>query len=215
MQPTPNPFDHEDTTAQSRLPRHAAAHSARPLRADRRIDADGYVIRDNRSQKKREADTLHAVGEALVTAKSHDIRAIPLPESLADIIAEAREITAHGGRKRQLLYLAKWLREWSEIAPDEIAPVLSWFHAKHRDTHRAASVSKAVCHWSQDLVPDGKLLLMGHTSKALTAFMSRYPNPHEQKIVQLMKVGQSASGGGKRARQKLLELLQTIIHDVP
>ena len=57
-----------------------------------------------------------------------------MPERLVDAIAEARTITAWGGRKRQLQYVGKLMRD---VDPEPIRRRLdAWAHGHHLDTAR-------------------------------------------------------------------------------
>ena len=69
----------------------------------------------SKSQQKRDMHALQDLGEALVSLDAKrfaDLAAdIGLPERLVDAIVAARGITAWGGRKRQLQYIGKLMRD--------------------------------------------------------------------------------------------------------
>ncbi len=64
----------------------------------------------SKSQLKREAHALKKLGEKLVGLGSSQLAQVPMPEPLANAVAEARRIKAHGGRKRQIQYIGKLMR---------------------------------------------------------------------------------------------------------
>lgn len=67
--------------------------------------------RPSKSQRKREMHELQALGERLVALPEARLRAMPLPPELLDAVLEARAISARGGRKRQLQYIGRLMRE--------------------------------------------------------------------------------------------------------
>jgi ribosome-associated protein len=91
----------------------------RPARAGSRVASTGEAAVDDRppskSRRKAEMHALQDVGEALVLLEPKRLAElaaeVALPERLCDAIREARSITARGGRKRQLQYVGKLMRD--------------------------------------------------------------------------------------------------------
>lgn len=80
---------------------------------DRRKKAiDDELLDDeiSKSQRKRDAKAIFAFGEQLVALPEPQLKKIPLPDSLRDAINICLKIKKHGGRKRQLLFIAKVMR---------------------------------------------------------------------------------------------------------
>jgi len=77
--------------------------------------ADADAVPVSKTRRKAEMHSLQDLGEALVAlepARFAELAAeAALPERLVDAIAEARGITAWGGRKRQLQFVGKLMRE--------------------------------------------------------------------------------------------------------
>ena len=65
----------------------------------------------SKTRKKRAMDELQALGEALASLPDSALASISLPDSLAEAIAEARRITSRGGRRRQLQYIGRLMRD--------------------------------------------------------------------------------------------------------
>ena len=61
----------------------------------------------SKTQLKPKMHDLQALGEVLVELPKDRLQQLELPENLRDAIMEARRITAHGGRRRQLQYIGK------------------------------------------------------------------------------------------------------------
>lgn len=78
--------------------------------------------RVSRTQKKKEARRLQALGERLVAFPEEQIQAVPLPLELAEAIAMARTMRQHGARRRQLQYIGALMRE---LDPEPIENALA------------------------------------------------------------------------------------------
>src|SRR5437868_13061695 len=64
--------------------------------------------------KTRRKATMHALqdlGEALVMLDAGRLAELGLPERLVDALAAARRIRAHEGRRRQMQYIGKLMRD--------------------------------------------------------------------------------------------------------
>lgn len=64
----------------------------------------------SKSRRKRDMLELQQLGEELLTFDAAALRQMGLPESLFEALENARRITAHGGRRRQLQYIGKLMR---------------------------------------------------------------------------------------------------------
>jgi ribosome-associated protein len=64
----------------------------------------------SKSRRKRDMLELQKLGEELLTFSDAALREMGLPEPLFDAIESARRIKAHGGRRRQLQYIGKLMR---------------------------------------------------------------------------------------------------------
>ncbi len=71
---------------------------------------------------KREMHALQVIGETLVALSPKDLKKIPIEnEELVETISLARNVTAHGGKKRLLQYIGKLMRK---IDPEPIIRAL-------------------------------------------------------------------------------------------
>ena len=67
--------------------------------------------RPSKSQRKRDMTALQELGEELLGLSASALDRIPMPQALRDAVDQAKAITAHGGRKRQLQYIGKLMRD--------------------------------------------------------------------------------------------------------
>ena len=106
----------------------------------------------SKTRRKAEMHALQDLGVALVELEPRHFEAmlheIELPDRLREAIVDARAITAHGGRKRQLQYIGKLMRE---VDPE---PITHWLdrlaHGRQQDAARLHSVER----WRDRLLAD-------------------------------------------------------------
>ncbi len=72
--------------------------------------------RPSKSARKREAHDQQALGEALAALSEAQLADTPMPEPLRDAIAELRRTRTHEGRRRQLQYVGKLMRQ-ADVEP--------------------------------------------------------------------------------------------------
>jgi len=71
---------------------------------------DHAHARPSKSQRKRDMTALQDLGEELVLLKPERLARLDLPDNLRDAVAQARRITSHEGRRRQLQYIGRLMR---------------------------------------------------------------------------------------------------------
>ena len=74
----------------------------------------------SKTQRKHAMHALQDLGEALVALDARHLRELHLPERLFDAIVAARGIRAHEGRRRQMQFIGKLMRD-VDVAPIEAA----------------------------------------------------------------------------------------------
>jgi ribosome-associated protein len=159
-------------------------------------DDHGYD-RPSKSQLKREMHALQELGAALVELPKDALKRMPMPEHLADAVREARRITDHEGKRRQVQYVGRVMRGLTE---DEIAALRTALE-EHRGVNRAAT---ARLHWiertREQLLAD---------DAALTAFIREHPAADPQEGRTLIRNARREAQQGKPPRY-FRELFQWI-----
>ncbi|MCA1798609.1 MAG: DUF615 domain-containing protein [Xanthomonadaceae bacterium] len=108
---------------------------------------------DSKSQRKREMLALQALGERLVDLPEAQLEHMDLPADLREAVDAARAITARGGRKRQLQYIGKLMRNVDPVPiRDAFARLDGSDRAEQAKLHRAES-------WRARLLDDGDAVL--------------------------------------------------------
>ena len=65
----------------------------------------------SKTQRKKEMHALQALGAELVELPESQLEALALPEHLAQAVREAKRITSHEGKRRQMQYIGRLMRE--------------------------------------------------------------------------------------------------------
>jgi len=102
----------------------------------------------SRSAKKRAAKTVEDLAVRLVELGGADFRRLPLEGDIARELKEARTITAHGARKRQIKHLAGLLRkdpESLEKAEDFVTAIEQGHHQDAELFHFLEELRERLC----------------------------------------------------------------------
>lgn len=137
---------------------------------------------------------LQEIGEKLVDLPAAQLEKIPLDSTLADAIAAARAITSHEGRRRQLQYIGRLMRD---VDPEPIQAALEKLELKSRQ-------SKA--HFHQ--VERWRDKLIAEDDDTLQEFLEQYPNADRQHLRQLVRNAKKVTTG---ADTELFRYLRKII----
>ena len=99
---------------------------------DDQIDDLEAPLPPSKSQRKREATVLQELGEQLVKLTATQLKRIPLPEDLLAAVRLAQSISQRGGRKRQLQYIGKMMRQLDEADIEAMRAVLATMQTPRR-----------------------------------------------------------------------------------
>lgn len=156
--------------------------------------------RPSKSQRKREMLAMQEIGETLVKLAESELAQIPLETTLKDAICEARKITDHEGKRRQLQYIGKLMRH-VELAPIEEA--LEKIQSKNQS-------GKAAFH----LIERWRERLIKEKDVALNEFVEKFPDADRQQLRQFIRkanedrVANKNSGAETEMFRYLRELIQ-------
>ena len=143
----------------------------------------------SKTRKKKDMLALQDLGVQLVGLNEQQLEAMRLPESLLDAVQEARRLTRHEARRRQLQYIGRLMRD-IDAAP--IRDRLEQWLGQGRE-HTAKL--RALERWRDELLAG---------DPALARFMQEYPGADSQKLRSLIRNArreQSASLPPKNYRE--------------
>lgn len=152
----------------------------------------------SKSQRKREALALVDLARELVEMKASRLAGIPLPTQLAEAVAAGRAIRAHGGRKRQIKYIGKLLRD------ADTAPILAALDSEHRQTRAEADALHHLEALRERLLAGG--------DAALGEVLAEFPTADRQHLRALTRQAQSERASAKppRAARQLFRYLREL-----
>lgn len=168
-------------------------------------DAGAPVIdteRPSKSQKKRDVTALQKLGEELVMQSEERLLRVAMSESLRAAIADAQRITNHEGRRRQMQYIGKLMRD-VDIEPIRAA-LAGWAGAKGAET----AALHALERWRERLLDDDAALTefaTAHTAALNPATMQRLRN-----AIRMTKKERAENKPPKYFRE-LFQLLKEIV----
>lgn len=136
----------------------------------------GEFLGASRSQQRREALGVLALGEQLSSLGDAQLSKLPIPEHLLPHILETRRITSHIARKRQLAWLAKQMRREEDEVLDAIRDALD---AGGQAARQETALVHRIERWRERLLDDG--------DAALAELLTDYPRANRQHLRQLTR----------------------------
>jgi len=161
-------------------------------------DDDEELILISKSQLKRESHALTDLGKELVELPQSKLDTIPLDDQLKEAVALARRITERGGRKRQLQYLGKLLRN-SDAEP--IIAAMETLRTAHlQENARLHRLEQ----WRDRLLEEG--------DSALGELLDQHPTVDRQHLRQLLRNAQNERKQNKppKAARELFRYLREL-----
>ena len=147
-----------------------------PLRMRGKDPDTGDFLSPSRSQERRDALEVLALGDRLSGLTDAQLAKLPIPEALLPHILETRRITSHIARKRQLAFLAKQMRREDDETLDAIRDALE-------EKGEAARQETAAMHraeaWRERLLEEG--------DAALSELLDAHPGADRQHLRQLVR----------------------------
>ncbi len=190
------------TGQEERGPRLSGRRGATPAGdADARSagDPSGDEVQAlSKTRRKAEMHDLQSLGEALVRLPAARLAQLGLPERLADAIEQARAISKHEARRRQMQFIGRLMRD---VDPDPIrARLAQWGEAPAAEKARLAAVER----WRERLLAD---------SGALDALCAAVPHTDRARVSALVArvQGERASAAPPHAYRELFRALNALL----
>lgn len=160
----------------------------------------------SKTRRKAAMHALQDLGEAIVALEPRHfaalLRALDLPERLRDAVIEARGIRAHGGRKRQLQYVGKLMRD---VDP---APISAWLEGLAHGRQQDAARLHAVERWRDRLLAEPDAL------DALAAAHPALDRPRLRMLVARVREERAASAP-PHAYRELFRSVKALLDEAP
>lgn len=156
----------------------------------------------SKTKQKRAMHELQALGVALVDLSDAQRAAMMLPEPLAAAIIDARRMTRHEAKRRQLQLIGKLMRR---VDPEPIRERLAALRGQSAtETARLHRIE----NWRTRLIED---------DAALTAFAAECPGADLQALRTAIRNARKEQAAGKplRAYRELFRLLRDALASAP
>jgi ribosome-associated protein len=135
-------------------------------------EQDAAAERPSKTQLKKQSHELQALGEALAALPDDRLAALEAPEALIEAVREYKRTRSHEGKRRQMQYIGKLMRQTDPEPLREAVAALQVPRAK--DTlllHQAE-------HWRETLLND---------DAALERWMVEHPGTDSQQLRSLIR----------------------------
>lgn len=154
----------------------------------------------SKTRRKKDMHELQALGEALVELSAERLGAVDIPADLRDAVTEARRITKHEARRRQMQYIGRLMRD---VDPAPIRAKLDEWNGQSRD---ATAALHRVERWRERLLAD---------DDALTEFARAYPGAALQPLRACLREARKEREAQKPPRhfRELFHLIKSIDAD--
>ena len=151
----------------------------------------------SKTKRKQEMHELQALGVALVALTEAQLGGLSLDPNLHQAVLEARRITAHGGRRRQMQYIGKLMRTV------DAAPIRARLDQITGSATQAAARQKQLEALRARLLAD---------DEAVTEYAASHPSADLQTLRALIRNSRKEHEEGRppRAYRELFRLLKSI-----
>ncbi|MEO9136339.1 MAG: ribosome biogenesis factor YjgA [Casimicrobiaceae bacterium] len=154
----------------------------------------------SKTRRKHEMHELQDLGVALVALDPRRLAALDLPEKLVDAIVLARTITKHEGRRRQMQFIGRVMRDIDAVPVR--AALAAWAEGPQRERARFALLER----WRGRVLdePDG-----------LQAFVDAYPTAPRDSLAALVTDVRAERAGAappRKSRALFRELKRIVEH---
>jgi ribosome-associated protein len=168
-------------------------------------DIEG-VSEVSKSQLKRDALTKKTLAAELIALGNKQFASAPLDEDLREELKAARKITAHVARKRQLMFVAKKLRNIDTIEIEQYLASL------RQDAGQITLRQHRAEAWRDSLLAVDDSQGNANSDQALTAFLQQRPDADRQALRQLIRNARHEALAGKppAAARALFRMLRDL-----
>ncbi len=157
----------------------------------------------SRTERKNESTELQKLGEDLLTLRSELMTRLDLSDKLQDAIQEARRITNFEGKRRQMQFIGKLMRQ---LEPEKLDQVRAALSEQHRGSASETLALHQVEQWRDRLLAD---------DAAFSDWVSQFPDADSQQLRSLIRQARrdaktGLAGEAPRQGKAFRELFQLV-----
>lgn len=129
----------------------------------------------SKTDLKRESTELQKLGEELLTLRPNLMARLDLSDKLVDALAEARRITNFEGRRRQMQFIGKLMRQ---LDPQVLEAIRAALAEQHLPSARETALLHTAEQWRDRLIAD---------DEAVAQWISDFPQTDTQQLRALVR----------------------------
>ena len=165
----------------------------------------------SRTDLKRESDELQKLGAELLTLRADLMDRLPLSDKLKDALAEARRITNFEGKRRQMQFIGKLMRQ---LEPEVLAQVRSALDEQANGSAAEKLALHQAEQWRDRLITD---------ENAAAEWIGRHPGTDTQQLRALIRQARKDAVPEKpgaavrhgRAYREIFQLVREALTAIP
>ena len=143
---------------------------------DQQLKAEQKHFQDSsKTELKRESTELQKLGEQLLTLRGGLFDSLQLPEQLVDALDQARRITNFEGRRRQMQFVGKLMRN---LEPEQLEAVRQALAEQQHGSAQASLALHEAERWRDELIDD---------DEALQRWLANHPATDTQQLRALIR----------------------------
>jgi ribosome-associated protein len=124
----------------------------------------------SRTELKRESDALQKLGTELLTLRADLLERLPLPDKLRDALAQAKRITNFEGKRRQMQFIGKLMRQ---LEPEVLTLVRNALHEQASGSAAEIALLHTAEAWRTRLLAN---------DEAMADWMAQHPATDAQQL---------------------------------
>ncbi|TXI72546.1 MAG: DUF615 domain-containing protein [Limnohabitans sp.] len=129
----------------------------------------------SKTDAKRESEELQELGEQLLTLRGDLFKPLPLPDKLAEALTDAKRITNFEGKRRQMQFIGKLMRQLDEETLQAVRHALDLQRLGHSyDTEQLHQAEQ----WRDRLIA---------SDEAVQQWIAQYPGTDTQQLRALVR----------------------------
>jgi ribosome-associated protein len=148
----------------------------------------------SKTQRKREAASLQALGEELAGLPADVLATLDLPERLRQALEDLRNIPSHEGQRRHRQFIGRLMRD---VDP---APLQAFMSAHRRPSREAARLFRVTEEWRDRLAAGD--------DSAVRAFHAAFPGADAGEFDEAIAAARQGRSG---AQKRLFRMIRRIV----
>ena len=161
------------------------------------MEEDDFI---SKTRRKKQMSELQDVGAELVALSAEQLARFELPETLRDAVENARGMTRHEARRRQIQYIGRLMRDV------DAGPIAEQLAALKAPSKRQTALFHVAERWRQEMLDD---------PESVARFVREFPAADPDRIRALVEDARAEKRASRPPKQfrELFHVLTAIVQD--